>query len=59
MIKFILNHQIDIFILINYNYGKRGKSNNGGYEVTKEIVKVTKANDSKKKYNENMDLKIS
>ena len=44
--KFILNHQIDIFIIINYNYDK--SNNNESCGVVKEIVKVIKANEYKK-----------
>ena len=47
-LKFIFNHQIDIFVLINYNQGKGGQSNNGGHRVAKETVEVTRANDGKK-----------
>ena len=48
-LRFILDHQTDIFILINYNQGKKkSQSNNKGCEVIKEIVKKTRTNKNKK-----------
>ena len=46
-LKFILNHQIEIFIIINYNQGKRRLNNNVGHKITIEIVDEIRAKESK------------
>ena len=44
-LKLILNNQIDIFIIINYNYDKWDQSSNsGGCEIIKDIVEIIGAN---------------
>ena len=47
-LKLILTYKIDIFIFINYNQVKGDQGSNKGPKVTKEIVKVTIVNKSKK-----------
>ena len=47
-LKFILNPQIDIFILINYNCVKGGRITiNKNCRVVKEIINVIKVNEDK------------
>ena len=44
-LKLILNNQIDIFIIINYNYDKWDQSSNSrGCEIIKDIVEIIRAN---------------